>query len=106
MEITPRQNVYNPGDNITCEAFGNPPPSYQWVDHADPDSPLLDSVLEVKLTENRQQTWTCHAQNYNYLEGRTHNISETISFEVGKCKAMGGHDLPSADPLQFIDHCG
>ena len=80
--MTPKQDKHDPGDVINCEAFGNPLPSYRWINEDDRDSPVWGPKLEVQSTHIRFQKWTCYA--YNYPQGVEHNISQTITFEVGK----------------------
>ena len=71
--------MYNPGEEITCAAEGNPDPEIRWVDDTNATVSETDTLL-IKPFMEGTQTYSSLATNY--VRGDRHSLMKTVRFNV------------------------
>ena len=79
MNLGNAKDEYNPGEEITCAAEGNPDPTIIWVDDNN-DTVVESETLAIVASMEGTRTYSCQAKNV--VRGTTHYLMETITFNV------------------------
>ena len=80
MNLDNVKHVYNPGEEITCTAEGNPEPEIRWVDDESGDEVADSGILVINAFMEGTQTYSCLATNV--VRGVTYSLMTTITFTV------------------------
>lgn len=79
ITIFPSRHSYQIGDQLSCSADGNPPPTYQWMDlltgHV-----INSSLLVVSKRSSRPAIFQCLATNE--INGEVVTRNKNISFTI------------------------
>ncbi len=90
LSISPQQEVYHPGDTITCTAEGNPEPSIEWTDAF--NNTVEDSAtLMITSAMVGTQTFACRARNT--IRGETYTAEATVTISVQGVLSTLGNDF-------------
>ena len=79
MNLGNVEEEYNPGEEITCAAEGNPDPDISWVDDNN-DTVVESNVLTIEASMEGTRTYSCLATNV--VRGETNSEMQTITFNV------------------------
>ena len=79
MNLGNVKDEYNPGEEITCAAEGNPGPTIIWVDDNN-DTVVESHILTIEASMEGTRTYSCLATNI--VRGTTYQLMETITFNV------------------------